>query len=260
MISLRFLAWYFLGQWPSRGAQGGVRVGGGCFLTGGGIPADLKIQGETHDSIEDARTALQLYRKYLELSPPGAEPEEFRKVLKGLYEKGRKMDWRVPEPDSQSSPKRKARTPPVSPAVSPRYPRSPPHPLCLGRWGRVPPGAGAVTPAGGGHAWNWNQQRGRGCPRPPPPPPGARCSGTRSPPVPGVTVPPPPPPRPARRPGRAHKALGHRPPPPAWIRGRGGGTGTGATAGRTRAPSGAGSGDAARRSPGPGTRCPDRDH
>uniref|UniRef100_A0A8C6V6P3 PAN2-PAN3 deadenylation complex catalytic subunit PAN2 n=1 Tax=Naja naja TaxID=35670 RepID=A0A8C6V6P3_NAJNA len=78
MISLRFLAWYFL---------------------------DLKIQGETHDSIEDARTALQLYRKYTELSTGGLEPEEFRKVLKGLYEKGRKMDWKVPEPDGQSSPK-----------------------------------------------------------------------------------------------------------------------------------------------------------
>nr|DBA32901.1 TPA: hypothetical protein GDO54_000653 [Pyxicephalus adspersus] len=78
MISLRFLAWYFL---------------------------DLKIQGETHDSIEDARTALQLYRKYLELSRNGTEPENFRKVLKTLYEKGRKMDWKVPEPESQNSPK-----------------------------------------------------------------------------------------------------------------------------------------------------------
>ncbi|XP_075055645.1 PAN2-PAN3 deadenylation complex catalytic subunit PAN2 isoform X2 [Mixophyes fleayi] len=78
MISLRYLAWYFL---------------------------DLKIQGETHDSIEDARTALQLYRKYLELSRNGTEPDLFRKVLKSLYEKGRKMDWKVPEPESQNSPK-----------------------------------------------------------------------------------------------------------------------------------------------------------
>uniref|UniRef100_A0A3B3E0C8 Poly(A) specific ribonuclease subunit PAN2 n=1 Tax=Oryzias melastigma TaxID=30732 RepID=A0A3B3E0C8_ORYME len=69
MISLRFLAWYFL---------------------------DLNIQGETHDSIEDARTALQLYKKYLELSH-GAGNDEMRKVLKGLYEKGRKLDWKVPE-------------------------------------------------------------------------------------------------------------------------------------------------------------------
>ncbi|XP_027041539.1 PAN2-PAN3 deadenylation complex catalytic subunit PAN2-like isoform X1 [Pocillopora damicornis] len=67
-ISLRFLAWYFLG---------------------------LTIQSETHDSTEDAKTALQLYRKYEELSSKG----EFRKVLKQLYEDGRKSGWKVEEKD-----------------------------------------------------------------------------------------------------------------------------------------------------------------
>uniref|UniRef100_A0A672IUC8 USP domain-containing protein n=1 Tax=Salarias fasciatus TaxID=181472 RepID=A0A672IUC8_SALFA len=88
MISLRFLAWYFL---------------------------DLNIQGETHDSIEDARTALQLYRKYLELSRGGSS-DEVRKVLKGLYEKGRQLDWKVPDSDAgdgQGSPKSSAVFPSV---------------------------------------------------------------------------------------------------------------------------------------------------
>jgi len=65
-ISLRFLAWYFLG---------------------------LAIQSETHDSTEDANTALQLYRKYEQFSAKG----EFRKVLKKLYDDGRKSGWKVEE-------------------------------------------------------------------------------------------------------------------------------------------------------------------
>lgn len=63
---------------------------------------DLSIQGETHDSIEDARTALQLYRKYLELSRGGVS-DDVRKVLKGLYEKGRQLDWKVPDSDTGES-------------------------------------------------------------------------------------------------------------------------------------------------------------
>uniref|UniRef100_UPI00358EBC1D PAN2-PAN3 deadenylation complex catalytic subunit PAN2 isoform X2 n=1 Tax=Myxine glutinosa TaxID=7769 RepID=UPI00358EBC1D len=69
MISLRFLAWYFL---------------------------ELHIQAETHDSIEDSNAALQLYQKYLELSDNGCDHDGFRHTLKQLYEEGRKHDWKVP--------------------------------------------------------------------------------------------------------------------------------------------------------------------
>lgn len=57
------------------------------------IIAGLTIQSETHDSTEDANTALQLYRKYEQFSAKG----EFRKVLKQLYDDGRKSGWKVEE-------------------------------------------------------------------------------------------------------------------------------------------------------------------
>ena len=66
MVSLKFLAWYFL---------------------------DQKIQGVTHDSIEDAVTALKLYRKYLELK----SDDRLIEALNGLYEKGKTLSWKTPE-------------------------------------------------------------------------------------------------------------------------------------------------------------------
>ncbi|KAJ3140255.1 poly(A)-specific ribonuclease [Geranomyces variabilis] len=64
-LSLRFLAWVLLKQ---------------------------DIQIDVHDSIEDARTALALYKKYLELKASG----RFNEVLDEVYEEGRAVNFKPP--------------------------------------------------------------------------------------------------------------------------------------------------------------------
>jgi len=56
------------------------------------------IQSEVHDSIEDARTALHLYRKYEELKSSG----KLQTALEELYERGKKVQWKVPNNEGAS--------------------------------------------------------------------------------------------------------------------------------------------------------------
>ncbi|THH04450.1 hypothetical protein EW146_g10172 [Bondarzewia mesenterica] len=64
-LSLRFLSWFILGE---------------------------NIQQDTHDSIEDARSALMLYKAYHEFEEQGI----FDQKLEELYREGRKHQWKPP--------------------------------------------------------------------------------------------------------------------------------------------------------------------
>lgn len=50
------------------------------------------IQVETHDSIEDARTALKLYKKYLEFQDAGI----LEAMIQDIYQVGRSMGYKAP--------------------------------------------------------------------------------------------------------------------------------------------------------------------
>ncbi|RWS30393.1 PAB-dependent poly(A)-specific ribonuclease subunit PAN2-like protein [Leptotrombidium deliense] len=58
----------------------------------GDLDISIKIQSETHDSIEDAKTALSLYRKYEELT----KLNQIEEAIEDLYETGKKCSWNVP--------------------------------------------------------------------------------------------------------------------------------------------------------------------
>ena len=54
--------------------------------------AELHVQDGAHDSAEDAKTALQLYRVYHGLEVK----QRLQESLAQLYEAGRKLNWQVP--------------------------------------------------------------------------------------------------------------------------------------------------------------------
>lgn len=86
-LGLAFLAWYLLKE---------------------------DIQVETHDSIEDARTALKLYRKYLEYTDAGVLDQ----MVDDIYAKGREVGWKPPAAiKSDGELVERMETPPIPPQV-----------------------------------------------------------------------------------------------------------------------------------------------
>lgn len=80
-LSLKFLAWYLLKE---------------------------GIQVDTHDSIEDARIALKLWRKYLEFEDAGIT----KKMLNEIYRAGDSVGWKPPGGEQQQQAARMG-TPPL---------------------------------------------------------------------------------------------------------------------------------------------------
>lgn len=52
----------------------------------------MKIQDDTHDSVVDARIALMLYRKYVDLTKQG--PEAVSRMIHSIYDCGRQTKWK----------------------------------------------------------------------------------------------------------------------------------------------------------------------
>lgn len=77
------------------------------------------IQVETHDSIEDARTALKLYRKYLEFQDAGI----LDTILADIYRMGREMNFKPPPPKQDGQ--ERTETPPIEIAGAPSGPTTP---------------------------------------------------------------------------------------------------------------------------------------
>ncbi|KAG8217260.1 PAB-dependent poly(A)-specific ribonuclease subunit PAN2 [Butyriboletus roseoflavus] len=105
-LSLRFVSWFVLGE---------------------------NIQTDTHDSIEDARSALRLYKAYHEFEERGV----FDEKLDELYRAGKQNNWKPPLPTST--------------AISPVTTTSPGHVLAQPT-ALSPPSTQSTQTPGQGHA------------------------------------------------------------------------------------------------------------
>ncbi|KAL2208105.1 putative PAB-dependent poly(A)-specific ribonuclease subunit [Sarocladium strictum] len=112
-LSLAFLAWYLLKE---------------------------DIQMETHDSVEDSRTALKLYRKYLEYEDAGI----LETMLQDIYRAGRDVNFKPPRRDEQGM--QRTDTPPLPPVEGAGRER----PTTPARAGAIGFGAGASWTPGKG--------------------------------------------------------------------------------------------------------------
>lgn len=103
MVSLKFLAWHFLGESSCTMKCNKfsfhtfffslVNINFQPFDPYLSSCTGMKIQSGEHDSIEDARTSLQLYKHYLKLQAD----EKVNSALNNLYDVGKLLQWKVPE-------------------------------------------------------------------------------------------------------------------------------------------------------------------
>jgi PAB-dependent poly(A)-specific ribonuclease subunit 2 len=101
------------------------------------------IQMETHDSIEDSRTALKLYRKYLEFEDAGI----LEAMLQDIYRAGRDVNFKPPRKEDSQIPR--SETPPPVAAEAVADPTTPVRPIVIGQPGSAFGGGTSWTPGKG---------------------------------------------------------------------------------------------------------------
>jgi PAB-dependent poly(A)-specific ribonuclease subunit 2 len=132
-LSLRFLAWVLLGEEIQQEDGGGG-----------------------HDSIEDARTALRLYRKYEEFADAGV----LERVLVDVYKKGGSVGFKVPVKEKEKEgDKEKEREKEKDGVAGEDRPKTPPTPGVQPMLAEIMQG-GTTPPAGPRSAWTPGKGKG----------------------------------------------------------------------------------------------------